>query len=386
MVLLKAGIFLPLGNDDWIGGLNYFRNLLIAVNRYSAGRFKVTVMTDRPELLEDASGDHGVVENLPVLDWRRHGVMPRLARLYYRAGFLDFVRLAKARTRGLDVLSHNNIGYQTTIPTLSWIPDFQHCALPSLFTEADLRQRDRNIAVANRMGHVLVSSESARQDFAQYYPDYSAQVHVLRFASTGGLLDDVAGVSLDELVQTYQIPRRYIYLPNQFWTHKNHEVVIEALAHCSDKVTVVCTGSTSDHRNAAHFARLQALVSSHGLNRRFRILGIVPYAHVLALMRQSVAVLNPSRFEGWSTPVEEAKLLGKPLLLSSIPVHREQAAGSARYFDPDDHGSLGTLLEDIMADPGPHNPPILAALTAAAAQRQSAFVDRYHEILMKVAR
>ena len=68
----------------------------------------------------------------------------------------------------------------------------------------------------------------------------------------------------------------------------------------------------------------------------FRPLGVVPYRDMLGLMRHAVAVINPSLFEGWSTSVEEAKSMGKAVVLSDIPVHREQAPGRGLFFDPRD--------------------------------------------------
>lgn len=42
------------------------------------------------------------------------------------------------------------------------------------------------------------------------------------------------------------------------------------------------------------------------------------------LMKHAIAIINPSLFEGGSTTVEEAKSLLKVIILSGIPVHREQ--------------------------------------------------------------
>ena len=63
---------------------------------------------------------------------------------------------------------------------------------------------------------------------------------------------------------------------------------------------------------------------------------MLPRAHVFRLMRQSLAVLQPSLFEGWSTSVEEAKSVGKRMILLDIPVHREQDPPRALFFDPRD--------------------------------------------------
>jgi glycosyltransferase involved in cell wall biosynthesis len=71
---------------------------------------------------------------------------------------------------------------------------------------------------------------------------------------------------------------------------------------------------------------------------------MIPLSHVYALLRASTAVINPSRSEGWSTTVEEAKSFGVPLILSDIAVHREQTGGAARYFGTDDPVALADHL------------------------------------------
>jgi glycosyltransferase involved in cell wall biosynthesis len=68
---------------------------------------------------------------------------------------------------------------------------------------------------------------------------------------------------------------------------------------------------------------------------------------VYALMRTSTALINPSRFEGWSTTVEEAKSFGVPMILSDIDVHREQTGGTSRYFGIDDPTALADHLSDV---------------------------------------
>lgn len=63
-------------------------------------------------------------------------------------------------------------------------------------------------------------------------------------------------------------------------------------------------------------------------------------------MRHAVSIINPSFFEGWSTTVEEAKSLGKNLILSNIGVHKEQAAPGARYFNKDSPEELAVMMEE----------------------------------------
>ena len=74
------------------------------------------------------------------------------------------------------------------------------------------------------------------------------------------------------------------------------------------------------------------------------MLGLVPREHVFAFFRSCAFYLNPSQHEGWSTGVEEAKVFQVPMILSDIPIHREQANGDASFFPTGDFEYLADLM------------------------------------------
>ena len=66
-------------------------------------------------------------------------------------------------------------------------------------------------------------------------------------------------------------PQPYFFLPNQFWAHKNHRAVVDALALLNARGTpflVLCTGHTQDRRQPDHFAKLMAHVKAMGVEVR----------------------------------------------------------------------------------------------------------------------
>ena len=77
---------------------------------------------------------------------------------------------------------------------------------------------------------------------------------------------------------------------------------------------------------------------------------MIPLSHVYALLRACTGLINPSRSEGWSTTVEEAKSFGVPMILSDLDVHREQTAGAASYFGTDDPLTLADHLVQASQD------------------------------------
>jgi glycosyltransferase involved in cell wall biosynthesis len=148
-------------------------------------------------------------------------------------------------------------------------------------------------------------------------------------------------------------------------------------------VDVVATGNASDPRQPDHFSSLMATARRLGVDGLFRPLGVVPYQDLMSLMRNAVAVINPSKFEGWSTTVEEAKSMGKAIVLSDIAVHREQAPDRAVYFPADDAGLLAERISGTLdrwdADV---DAQFVERAAASLRGRREAFARRYEDIVL----
>ncbi len=68
---------------------------------------------------------------------------------------------------------------------------------------------------------------------------------------------------------------------------------------------------------------------------------------VLRLIAESDALILPSKSEGMPTVILEAMALGRPVILSDIPSHREAFGDIAIYFRPGDLNSLKSSLEKL---------------------------------------
>lgn len=339
--------------DDkgWPGGRNYYASLFSAIHQvapelqlvFFTGHKTVTTLPEQFPFLE--------VVRVSTLDRRSVAWIGRqVGRSLARTTDPALVRLLQ-RSR-IDVLSHSGgLPNRHGIKTLGWLPDFQFFYFPRYWQPGQLRRTRRNYSNASRYCDALVvSSNDALADLKKFAPAGHVPAHVLHFVAAPAAVDQLP--SLEQITAKYQLPPAYLHLPNQFWVHKNHRIVIEALARLVDKsldVTVACTGQPSDFRNPTHFQELVDRARDLGVDRHFRVLGLVPYSDMQALMLHARAIINPSRFEGWSTTVEEAKALGKYILLSDLPVHREQAPTNVEYFLPDDADLLGQLMHRAIA-------------------------------------
>ena len=345
--------FPPIGGNVWAGGQNYLRNLVTALRAHEAKRVQPVLFADpgySPAVVTEieAAGAEVIRDARFAHAGQAHRAFAALA------SGSDAMAAAAYRAHGIDAVfeSVTYHGWRFPLPTLTWFPDFQHREMPYMFGKVQWWRREIAFRLAMGQGrHVLLSSEAARADMLLAYPGCRATVHVVPFAVPVPTVISAAAIA--EARAADNLPERWFFLPNQFWQHKNHSLVVEALALVAGAhpdITVVCTGSTDDPRNPAAFDALMALVSAAGLEAHFRTLGHIPFSRVRALMQGAVALINPSLFEGWSTTVEEAKALGLPMLLSDIPVHREQAEGRARFFGTVDTAALAAQLVEAWTD------------------------------------
>lgn len=344
--MIRLGIP-QIGGPEWRGGLNWLINLCELLVSRGSGRI-VPVVFARPDLDPTDAARFGVevVRGSAMMG----AASPVRALLTGR----DAAAVRTLKAARIDVLLENArfTGWRTGLPTIAWLPDLQHRRMPQLFGRAARLRRDLGFRLQIATGRtLLLSSETARDDVVRFYSPRPAALHVARFAVPPPTAEERAGAA--GRVARYDLPERFLFLPNQFWVHKNHAVVVDALrllAERGEPPTVAVVGHGDDPRAPGHRAGVEAAVDRHGLAGSFRMLGVVPYADVRALMIEAHALLNPSRFEGWSTTVEEAKAAGTATILSDIDVHREQAA-DARFFGVDDRSALATAMTNALAAP-----------------------------------
>ncbi len=329
--------FTLIGGKNWTGGYNYLLNLLQVVQQEVPGQIAPVLLagTDvsEDELTPFAQIEGCEIHRRPVFDEGRRSQLLIHSLLMGRhseaVGVLE--------EQKVDVVFESAIflGWRMGLPAIAWVPDLQHRYLPQLFSRMAWWKREMGFRAQIMSGRtVMVSSEDTQLACQRLYPAAEQKMRAVRFAvrAPQPMTDEEARGVADR----YGLPERYFFMPNQFWVHKNHLLVVQALKLLRERgetVTVVATGKQLDPRNAAHVPSLKRAVQDAGVEAEFLMPGMIPYDDLMPLMQASMALLNPSLFEGWSTTVEEARAAGVPMILSDLAVHREQAADQAIYFD-----------------------------------------------------
>lgn len=341
--------FTVIGGKDWTGGYNYLLNLLTVLEQHQKDRLTPVLFVGEACSADDvaAFSDIPGVElvRTPLLNASRRAGSLMQAMLLGRD--VAVRRLFHAHRIDVVFESAQFFGWRLGIPAIAWIPDFQHKMLPHLFSRSAWWKREIGFRAQVAGGRtIMLSSEDARHACESHYPSTRGRTRTVHFAVPPGPVIPFAEARA--IADSYGLPEQYFFMPNQFWRHKNHELVLDALAilrQRGKRVMVAASGKQIDPRAPAYFPAFLAKLERAGLEDTFRLLGMIPYPHLAMLMRASTALLNPSLFEGWSTTVEEARSMGTPMVLSDLDVHREQMGNDAVYFDRHSAQSLAEALE-----------------------------------------
>lgn len=335
-------------NDNWIGGTYYILNIIRALN----------VMDDVEKpylriLYNSEESINFITElNYPYIEFNYFNPKYTLAQKILNRISLEILGRGIVRKKiKIDGIKNlypiNSFIHISNIEGFYfWIPDFQEWYLPEFFSKREIKYRKSSQSYLVKKNYPIVfSSNNALDDFNRFYPNNKNQKEVLRFVSV--VDDSYSKLDISVLKEKFNIDRSYFIVPNQFWKHKNHKIIIEAakvLKESKNEFLIVFTGKEFDYRNPNYTIDLKKDIKKNGLEDNFRFLGFIDRGEQLQLMKNSIAIVQPSLFEGWSTVVEDTKALNHVILLSDIPLHREQIKDNCVFFDPMDKIALADKL------------------------------------------
>lgn len=352
----KKILFNGLGNRGWIGGLYYLKNIIFSClqNPDITNKYDIVVLIDpehadifecfRPE---SGGGNGGAPKTARAhVDIRVYAGESKWKLALYEMNliWLHGVKYCYA-------LELNKIGRLFKSRGIFWIPDFQHRTLPEFFRKEELARKESNdLRMVMRQNPMVLSSFDSQKDLEHFYPQHKCRVEVVHFVSY--IEPELLAITpeLERRVRDkFDLEGNYIYLPNQFWQHKNHIVAVRAIEILRARGQLmdykfVFTGNLEDYRNPDYIDQLKKIMKDPAVAEGIRLLGFVERTEQLSIMKNAQFIVQPSLCEGWGTVLEDAKVLDKTVLLSDIPVHAEQKNEKCALFDPHSPEELADLI------------------------------------------
>lgn len=336
-----------LSRTPWIGGIYYRKNIInmILSNENIRSRYSILLVVNKKH------------EN--VFECFKSKIEILTCK--------DDINIAYAAGIGAKCLLKYNIKYIFPImdykilrlfgvTCVSWIADFQHCYYPDFFSNEEINKRNRSFSrMAESDNPLILSSNSCKEDLKKYFNCKRNNIHVVHFTSC---IDDeltlIKNINKSNVLDEFNVTsNKYAIVCNQFWKHKNHKIVLEAINELKNDeelkdIKFVFTGELSDRRNPEYINELRDYIENSGIKDRLVITGFISRTKQLILIENSSYIIQPSLFEGWSTVVEDGKKLNKIMLLSDIEVHKEQANENCVLFNPLNKDDLVDKIRSLL--------------------------------------
>lgn len=373
---MKSIMINALNDEKWVGGLYYKKNIVYSLLQNPKIRedYKIYIFTNGEN--DGIFSDFG--DSVIVVKSKTKQKKIQTKELLISAAFhmVDYIY----------PMGPNLICKFTGIHCIAWIPDFQHIHYPDFFDEAKKRKRNEEYQKIADGEFLILSSQDCWNDFNSLFPEHKCAVEIVPFVSY--IEKQIGSITKDkehEILNKYELAGgKYVCIMNQFWKHKNHIVVFEAIAkiveqESDDDVQFVFTGLMEDFRNPEYINRLKDILKEEQVANKIKILGFIDRVEQLTIMKNAEYVIQPSLFEGWGTVVEDAKVLDKTILLSDIPVHREQMTEKCVLFNPNDSLQLAELI--IRENKKTHESSIKSGITEMAIRAQK-YSNGFEKILL----
>jgi glycosyltransferase involved in cell wall biosynthesis len=275
------------------------------------------------------------------------------------------------------------LSFQVPVRSLAAIHDLMHryeSRFPEVSDAGTYRLREwsyRNIcrwAVG-----VLVDSGVGKQQVYESYGLQEQRIHILPYVAPAY----IAGCSTSiDVTRKYGLPKKYLFYPANFWEHKNHKNLIDAVDRMRAELPglrLVLVGSRKDGYDA-----VIRQIEQKGLRDAVVVLGYVLDEEMAELYRRARALVMPTYFGPTNIPPLEAFAAGCPVAISGIYGIPDQVGDAALLFDPASVDEIARCIKRLWTEDDLCAMLVRKGKERSAAWGQPQFNQRIHDIIRRM--
>lgn len=157
--------------------------------------------------------------------------------------------------------------------------------------------------------------------------------------------DKLASANLEWKKIELQLPSQYLFYPAQFWKHKNHKHLLEALVETKRAIPNIQLVLVGGEKNA--YEEVCSFIEKYDLAENVIILGYVNNYSMIQLYKKARGLIMPSYFGPTNIPQLEAFYLGCPVAVANVYGVLEQVGDAALLFAPDSVKEIKNCMEKL---------------------------------------
>lgn len=341
---MKVGI-LSFSPPEGGGVYQYTISLLEAVNRYSNAHEYIQIRYDHfPKILNK---DIVLVE-------MRSSILLKIARLiniFVGPKLGELVPNVQRRlTSEIDIIISPHITllpYYIRKPYIVTIHDFQQEYYPAFFTLKERILRKIVYRTGKFANIVIVESNFVKKDVMKFLNVEEDRIKVIPSPPPSYVVKlKLEQNIIENVINKYNLPDKYIFYPAQFWPHKNHINLIKALKFIKykqkEEIPLILVGSKKKN-----FENVMKKIKELNIENQVSYLGYILEEEMPYIYNLSTALVMPTLFESVSLPIWEAFYLGVPVVSSNVCALPEQVGDAGLLFDPTDIEDMADKIYHI---------------------------------------
>jgi glycosyltransferase involved in cell wall biosynthesis len=242
--------------------------------------------------------------------------------------------------------------YRPSIPVVSIVYDVQFRHYPQLFTAHEQQERANNFTNACNYAQRLVCiSDYVRRtvlETGEAHPEQVKTIHI----SPRKRMSEYSVQQRHDILRKFGFAfRRFLLFPANFWTHKNHEMLLTAFGiyRANKQESDLKLALTGHPCNRMQY--LKDAVRRMGLDGQVIFCGYVKDEELASLVQSCKAIIFPSLYEGFGIPVLEAMAARVPVACSNVTSLPEVGGDAALYFDPRQPHDIARAIERLESEP-----------------------------------
>ncbi len=226
-----------------------------------------------------------------------------------------------------DYESNKGIGY---------IFDLQHEYLPDNFSKLIINHRRRQIENLSKLNFFLVNSKKTKNDIIKFHKTYQKK-KIMIVPFTPNIQKKFLIQNID-ISNFYNSSKNYFITCNGLWKHKNHIMLLDAFKQYlkkNGKYNLILTGDSNNVKDRSYIKKIRLRLKDSIFKDRVFYLGNINKKYQVQLLKNSIALIQPSLFEGGpgAGAVNEAIAIDLPVIVSDIEIHKEIKHNKIFYFN-----------------------------------------------------
>jgi glycosyltransferase involved in cell wall biosynthesis len=192
---------------------------------------------------------------------------------------------------------------------------------------------------------IIVDSRLGKEQVIDSYKISGDKVYILPFIPPSYIYSVENKKKIDEIDS---LPQKFIFYPAQFWEHKNHRNLVEAIYRLKEEIPDICLVLVGSKKN--NHRQIMLLVKKYELQEHVLFLGYISNENLVELYRRSRAMIYPSFIGPTNIPPLEAMAANCPAAVSDVYAMKEQLGDAVLYFNPNSIEEIAQTIKRLWED------------------------------------